>query len=322
MSRHDDRPRRRRPAPALALAALALTAAACGPEEPGARLEVTPAEVVLPYPGTAVVTLSWLPSAPLDSPTVFAHLLGPDGRVLRTFDHPFPDQWRPGEEVSYPLGLWQSALGPPLPAGVYELTVGIYSPDGRRPALETAGRQVDEGEYAVARIEAPPAPVGGPRLGFGDGWDPPAAADADRQTLGARWLVTDGALEISGLDGPLDLALSVRLPAPDETEQRLVLEPGATEPAVTISSPCAAEPVRAAGAGTHELTMALRPPGDAGSCAVRLDADYVYLDPRTLRRQSVELRRVLWATATAPGAPEAAPAPTAEPTGEPAAETP
>lgn len=297
-----------------ALAVLALPAAGCGPgepAEPAARLEVTPGEVVLPYPGAAVLTVTWAPSAPLeDHPIVFVHLLGADGGVVRTFDHLFPEDWVAGSEVTYPLGLWQSALGPPLPDGAYDLSIGVYTPDGHRPALEVEGREVDDGEYVVARVEAPPVAPGGPRLAFGDGWEM-AAPPTDRQTFGARWLGDGGSLELVGVDGPLDLALSVRLPAPDEMESTLVLDPDATEPAVEISSPCTAEPVRVAGAGTHEVTLALRPAEGVGSCPVVFGPGFVYLDPQTLRRLSVDLRRVLWAPGSEPE-PDAEPEP-AEP---------
>jgi len=289
----------------VALAALVL-AAGCGrgePEEPAATLEVTPAEVVLPYPGAAVLTATWSPSAPLDEPIVFVHLLDADGRVVRTFDHRFPEDWLPGADVTYPLALWQSALGPPLPDGVYDLTVGVYTADGYRPRLAVEGREVDDGEYAVARVEAP-APAGGPRLAFGDGWEP-AAASADRQVLGARWLGDGGSLELANLDGPLDLALSVRLPAPEEMDYTLVLDPGVAEPAVEISSPCTAEPARVAGAGSEEVTLPLRPADGVRSCPVTFDPGFVYLDPLTLRRLSVDLRRVLWAPGTEPEPPAA-----------------
>lgn len=288
---------------ARALAALALATAGCGPGEPVARLEATPAEVALPYPGTAVVDLSWVPAAPLDRPMVFVHLLDAAGAVVRTFDHPYPGEWRPGEEVSYSLTLWQSALGAPLPAGTYELTAGVYTPAGKRPPLTVEGREVDDGEYAVVRVETPPPSVGGPRLAFGDGWLP-LAPDTDAQDLGIRWMGEQGALEVSGLDGPLDLALTVLVPAPGDSPHRLVLDAGATEPAVEISSPCAAEPARVAGPGIHAATLELRPAAGARACPVRFDPAFVYLDPQTLGRHSLQLRRVVWSPG--PAAPEQA----------------
>lgn len=299
--RSQHRARLLRSAPAL-LGLVLLPAAGCGPgesAEPAARLEVTPGEVVLPYPAAAVLTVTWAPAVPLDAPIVFVHLLGADGAVIRTFDHHFPEEWVPGAEATYPLALWQSALGPPLPEGTYDLSIGVYTPDGYRAPLEVEGREVDDGEYVVARVEAPPVASGGPRLAFGGGWEM-AAPPTDRQTFGARWLGDGGSLELVGVGGPLDLALSVRLPAAAEMGSTLVLDPGKTEPAVEISSPCTAEPVRVAGAGTHEVTLPLRPDAGAPSCPVTFDPAFVYLDPQTLRRLSVDLRRVLWTPGTEP----------------------
>lgn len=291
---------RRRAVVALAAAAAvtAVAVAGCGaPQEPSGRLEVATTEAVLPYPERIVLDLTWSPSAPIEEPTVFVHLLDPDGGVVRTFDHPYPGPWRPGEPASYPLELWQSALGPPLPAGVYDLTIGVYTPGGRRYALEAPGTEVDHGEYAVAKIEAPPAPIGGPRLAFGPAWE--AGAMTDRQTLGAHWLGDGGALTVDGLDGALDLALVVRVPAPEEMPLTLVLDPGASGPAVEISSPCLGEPVRLEGPGFHEPTLRLRPDPGNRTCEIRFEPDFVYLDPATLRRVSVELRRALFTSGAA-----------------------
>ncbi len=295
---------------AAALAALAALAAGCGPGEPVAELSVEPVEVFLAYPETAAIEAAWTPSAPLERPVVFVHLLNDQGELVRTFDLPFPGDWRPGEEVVHPIQLWQSALAPPLPAGVYELTMGVVDSRGRRPPLVAAGREVDEGEYAVARVEVPPPPVGGPRLLLEEGWEA-AGGDADRQTLGARWLRGDGALEIGGLSGPLDVVLTLRLPAPDEVPAALVPDEGAgSAPSATVTPACGAALVRLE-PGTHEVEIALRPAPGERACAIALDPDFVYLDPVSLRRIAVELRRVVWrpGEAAPAAAPVAAPAP-------------
>lgn len=296
---------------AAAVAALAALAAGCGPGEPVAELSVEPAEVLLAYPEPAAIEATWTPTAPLERPVVFVHLLNAEGELVRTFDLPLLGDWRPGEEVVQPIQLWQSALGPPLPAGVYELTMGVVDSRGRRPPLDAAGREVDEGEYAVARVEVPPPPVGGPRLNLEEGWEP-ADGDAGRQTPGLRWLRGDGALEIGGLSGPLDVVLTLRLPAPDEVPgAALVPDEGATSaPSATVTPACGAAPVRL-GPGTHEVEIALRPAPGERACAIAIDPDFVYLDPVSLRRIAVELRRVVWSPGEAApaAAAQAAPAP-------------
>lgn len=315
-------PRPRFPLALAALAALAAVTSACGPGEPVARLEVEPAEVVLEYPGTAELEAAWTPSAPLERPIVFVHLLGGDGELLRTFDLPFPGEWTPGERAVVPVRLWQSALAPPLPPGDYELTMGVVDAGGERPPLETAGREVDDGEYTVARVDVPPPPVGGPMLRLDESWEPPAG-DADRQTPGSRWLRGAGALEVGDAAGPLDLVLTLRLPAPDETPMALVPDEGAPEPpAVTIAPGCGGEPVRLTEWGIHEVELALRPAPGERSCAISIDPGYVYLDPQSLRRISVELRRVVWSPGPAePAAPDEVPGGGGDP-GAPAAATP
>ncbi|HEX6200848.1 MAG TPA: hypothetical protein VF150_11320, partial [Thermoanaerobaculia bacterium] len=170
---------------ALPAAVLCLAGAlgACGsePAEPVARLTVAPAEVELRYPESAALSAAWEMTAPLEDggagaaaerPWVFAHLLDDAGAVVRTFDHELPVPWRPGETRSAPIELWQSALAPPLPAGSYRLTLGLYSPeDGRRFPLVTEAPEVKSGEYQVARVRVPP-PEAGPELAFTGGWWP------------------------------------------------------------------------------------------------------------------------------------------------------
>lgn len=277
----------------VAVALAGVAAVGCGgPAEPAGRIEVAPTEATLPYPGRATLTVTAVPTAEVEDAIVFAHLIDTEGDLLRTFDHAYPGDWTPGGEVEYPLELWQSALAPPLPAGRYRLTVGVYTADGRRHPLAVDAPEADDAEYLMATVEAPPPPVGGPRLHFDPSWEP--GSMSDRQTLGARWLGDGGTFVVGDLDGPLDIDLVVRVPSPDQMPYTLVLDPGAAGPAVEISSPCLAEPVRLEGAGFHEPTLRLVPEAGSADCDVRFEPDFVYLDTATLRRVSVELRRLLW----------------------------
>ncbi len=211
------------PATLATLAALSLVAflaIGCGDSEPPVgSVSVEPATATLPYPGSRQVELRWSPEREVDAtnarPRVFVHLLPEDEKeVLRTFDHHLPERWRPGSEIRYPLELRQSMLGPPLPAGTYRLTVGLYDRDRRWP-LE-GGEEAGRNEYAVARVEVPaPKPETLPKLEYEGNWSP-LNAGTDRQVLGFRYIGADATLRISDVpeDGTLGLGLEIN-PAPE-----------------------------------------------------------------------------------------------------------
>lgn len=306
-------------APAALLAALALASAslACGgePAEPVARLQVPETELTLPYPASVILDTRWELLAPLGleerGPVVFVHLLTEEGELVRTFDHPFPGPWTPGEAVRNPLELWQSALAPPLPPGRYTLTLGLVEPAAeRRWFLAFEGREVeavDRGEYAVATVTVPRHPgADGPEVHFSGSWHPPAPG-SDRQVLTTRMLADEGALELRGMGGPMEVGMDLRIPTEDEGEYRVVSEEGAGEPSVIVSSDCSREPVRIAGRGGHRVHLNLRPAPGEDRCTVLFAPDYVLFDPVTFFRATVQLRRLTWAPGEAAGPEESAP---------------
>ena len=291
-------------APALLAAVLCLggVLGACGsePAEPVARLSVSPAEVELPYPQSAALSAAWEMTAPLDGggsagrPWVFIHLLDGSGAVARTFDHELPFPWRPEETRSAPVELWQSALAPPLPAGEYRLTLGLYDPaTGDRWALETGAPEVARGEYEVARVRVPPpGPV--PELDFAGGWWAPQEG-GDRQVLARRWLQREGTLGIAGLAEPVALVLGLYVPAAGEGTRQVLAE-GAEEARVRVSSPCAPEEAVVEAPGYHRVELPLEPPPD-GRCTVRLEATFVLVDLEAMASRSVSLERLSWTPA-------------------------
>lgn len=291
-------------AAALVVAA-ALLAGGCDsePPRPVGRLAVTPAEVWLGHGRSATLSAEWTMTAPLVEageagaasplPRVFVHLLDDAGKVLRTFDHALPFDWRPRETRESAIELWQSVMAPPLPPGEYRLTAGLYEPEsGRRWRLETGeggAPEVDEGEYAVARVRVPPAEPG-VEISFEGSWSP-AADGADRQVLALRWLRKEGSLVLAGLPPPAArLVLGLRVPEPGDGE-RWVLDPGADAVRVRVSSSCAARPAVVEGAGGHRVALDLRPPAD-GRCEVRLVPSFVVLDLGSLATRSVVLERL------------------------------
>lgn len=307
--------------------AVALSWIACsGPGEPVAEVTVATPSVRLPYPGTAELEATWTPLAPLEDPVVFVHLWGRRGRLLRTFDHPYPGDWEVGEPLTYGIELWQSALGPPLPDGRYDLTLGVTAED-ERPPLAVDGEEIDDGEYVVARVEVPAPPGVAPRLRWTAGWGPPGAG-LDRQILGGRWLHKAGRLTLEGVREPLDVSLLLRIPTADEMPHQLVLDEGATTPSVRVGSDCTPVTRTVEGFGRHRVMLRLVPGGwregvedegdqdggeqedgevqtaAGGDCTVELAADYAYLDPASLQRVAADLMRVEWSRGA--GAPAAA----------------
>lgn len=228
----------------LALALLpSLLLAACGDEDPAPVAEVSaaPAELTLPYPGQVRLELTWRPAAELGSegrPTVFVHLLDAAGEIARTYDHVYPSRWEVGGEHSYPLVLYQSLLGPPLPAGDYRLTLGLYGPDGRW-ALD-AGEETAKREYQVATVGVPELAVSEvPRLDFGDGWlalEP----GQDRQVLGSRWLTGRGSIGVAAVPEPGVLTVHFEFPPSVDGEGPVYAE-GAVDRRLTVTSDCDGE---------------------------------------------------------------------------------
>lgn len=268
---------------ALAAAvALAAVTAGCerAPDRPVARLAASPVEVSLAYPGAAEVELAWQPLVPLGEVDgelrVFVHLLDSEGEIARTFDHRYPFAWEVGRPQQHRLELYQSALGPPLPAGEYALTGGLYDGSGRRWALETTGEAVGRREYRLAtvRVEEPTAaPSGGvpepPELGFAGGWLP-LEPGGDRQILGRRWMTGDAAIEASAAGAAGELVVSLAILAPPEGVE-LRLDEGAAQPAVRVTSDCDGSSHHLDGIGSHEIAVAV-PAGTA--CRVVLEPNF------------------------------------------------
>jgi hypothetical protein len=223
----------------LAVAVLALAGGCSEPVEPVARVEAQPATISLPFPRSADLDLTWDLRADIETaggqPTVFLHLLDEDGQVMRTFDHPFPHDWRTGAEVSYPLSVYQSMLGPPLPRGRYRLTLGLYEGDQRWPldAGEPAGRM----EYEVARVEVPAVRPGElPQVEYFGRWTP-LVGGADRQVLGYRLLGGEGQVKVGEVRPGGTLGMVFELTEPKPGQER-VMDDGGEVPSLRVVSSC------------------------------------------------------------------------------------
>ena len=291
---------------ALCLLALGLSAAACGgAETPVARLELepgearasAPGELSLGHPEVRRATLVWEPLATLPEdgagrPLVFVHLLDESGAVVRTFDHPYPAPWRAGTPVEDPVELHQSALAPPLPAGRYRLTVGLYGRGGERYPLAAIGEEVGRREYALATLTAVEPGAGLPAIEPAGDWLP-VEPGTDRQVLASRWLAGAGELVIAGAAAPGALWLRLQVPVADAAN-RLELAEGASEQEVRLATPCGGAMVLVTGPGDHELELPVEPGGLDSGCPVELSANYHLVGPDGVERRVVRLDAAAW----------------------------
>ncbi len=283
-------------------AALVAACAACRPAEPPVgALHVEPREVDLGYPQVAKLRLVWQPRTPLPEasggPLVFVHLLEEPGVVARTFDHPFPAAWEPGDSLGYDVAIYQSALGPPLDPGSYLLSVGLYdSQSGARWALEAEGEDVDRKEYAVATVEVPDASQA-PMFSFSTTWAP-IEGGADQQILGRRWLTAAGEIQVREIAKPGSVWMVLRIPQPRPDAQSLDLEAGAAQPLVLVSQGCGGAEVSISGAGVHEIELPMGDrPGEEPptTCEIRVRPNFRLLEKATMQAVTVSLENLAWA---------------------------
>lgn len=287
--------RRRGVSAILALALLPL--AACGGPSPVARLTAEPGSLSLGYPETAELRLAWEPLEPLSPaarPMVFVHLVDGRGEVVRTFDHPFPDGWRPGEPVDYALTLYQSALTAPLPPGPYRLTLGLFDLGGERWSLESACPGTGRQEYEVARVEVLSPAEGGPRFDFTGEWGP-VQLGSDRQVPARRWLRGNGEVVVEDPPAAGGLRLMLVVPEAADASTRLVLDEGAAAQRVELTTDCGSWASSLSGAGVHQVDVELDPAaGPGGSCRVRLRPNFHLLLEDGLERRALSLDVVAW----------------------------
>lgn len=273
----------------------------CGkPAEPVAEVSVETARLTLGYPELVSFSVTWRPERRLEAanaadaaPWIFVHLLTQEGQVLRTFDRPYPGEWLRGESQTFDLELYQSALGPPLPEGVYRLTLGLYQPRGGRWPLRVAAPEVGAQEYEVATVVVP-APQGDePRFRLPEPWSPPIPG-GDRQILGRRWLTGQGEILIDGLGSPGVVRLLLLVPSEEETGGHLVVSEDADLPAVRVVATCSGSESLVTGIGTHAVDVPVEPLPDGSPCALSIQPNFDLVLPETLERRSARLELLAW----------------------------
>ncbi|MCB1055087.1 MAG: hypothetical protein KDD11_06190 [Acidobacteria bacterium] len=289
----------------LLAAALASGLLGCsGPApEPVATLGLDTDQLELPFPEWRSLRLTWTPTRALDagaSVRVFLHLLDSDHELVRTFDHPFPGEWKVGEPVGDEVRLYQSALGPPLPPGAYTLTAGLHAADGERFPIEVEGRPntlVGRFEYSIARVTVPEVSPDAPGFTFADAWDD-LEAGADTQVLGRRWLEGDGIIRILNLEVPGSVWLRLDIPKEGEPGGRQVAprSPGEA-PTLEIVSTCSGVTRTVEVPGMREEVLPVYPRDGAPECEILLTANYRLVDPKARRTDVAALEVIAFTPA-------------------------
>jgi len=247
------------------VAAAGILAWGCADRAPAGSVAVTPAAFRLANAESMPIRLTWTPSRPLtetrEAPIVFVHLIHPTDKVVRTFDHPLPGSWQPGAPLSYEIDIALSGLGNPLPAGSYQLAVGLYDPaSGYRWPLLTDGADLDRHAYAAAAVEVAP-PRDDERFTFEGGWGE-VAPGTTKQIVASRWLQAGGAIETYAAGGTLLLWLRLGdLPAGAA---------GVGARSLAIDGNCLRAPVAIEAPGSSQVTLRLEPGPTDEPCSLHL----------------------------------------------------
>jgi hypothetical protein len=277
-----------------------LCAAGCHREAPAvARLDVEPRSVTLAYPQLVPVRLTWTPVTAAggetpSEPQVFLHLLDAKGAVLRTWDHPFPQHWAAGTPVTYDVKLYQSALAPPLGAGKYRLSVGLYDRGGQRWPLDGLGKPLWHQEYQAAEVTVP-SQAAGPQLTFSPAWLP-LEPGSDKQVLARRRLGDQpGEIRLDAIPGPGTVWLSFRIPPGNHPDEKVVFhDAGTNSPAAVVRCSCGSVETAISGPGLHEVEMPVDAAGAGAGCRITLTPNFHILTTGQPQPWSVAVQIVAW----------------------------
>ncbi len=222
---------------AFLMIAIALSPLSCAPhpEPPLAELRAGAGEAPLDYASSLKIPVGWRLLRALDppdaSPFLFVHLADGNGRMMRAYDRPIPENRADGDAIE----IWQSVLAEPLPAGRYRLTAGIYDlSTGRRWRLETNGEEIAGGEYQIAAIEVDSTRRKTPDLVFEGEWLEPDKGQWHNP--GRRWMGEGGTIRLLRTTGWSELVLTISINESPESRLRPGHEGGA--PRLIIRNGC------------------------------------------------------------------------------------
>lgn len=245
---------------------------------PIAAIAVSNVDLTLPWPGFADAEVELTPRRELpfesDMPTLFVHLSGADGRLVRTFDRALREEWVPGETQAVGTRLYQSALAAPLPAGDYALTAGLYDPALGRYELTSSLPEAGRRELRLGTVRVP-ASTGGESIAFSPGWLP-AEKGWDIQVLARRRLrgFEEAGLLLSGIDGPAEMWVRMGLAASPGEWADIERRAEDTSGWVRVSGPCIASPVEVALDREMSFSLDLHPAPE-GRCELAFESNVV-----------------------------------------------
>ncbi len=291
------------PTPCWILSCVVLVSGCSAPEPPPppvATVEVALAQAELPFPEWRSLGLKWRPSSPLGAegtPSVFLHLLSEDGKLERTFDHSFPQEWAVGSEIQYDIEIYQSALGPPLGAGDYDLVLGLYGADGRRWPLEIPGAsELPRWEYKVARVSVPSVGPEAPAFEFSAAWQA-LEPGGDLQVLGRRWLRGEGSIQVLNLEVPGTVKLRVTVPGDEAGAGGWQLRGEEDSPSLEITSSCSGAVRSLEVPGSFDVVLPVFPLGADLTCELVFLANYKLVHVATSQERTLALEVLAWTPA-------------------------
>lgn len=229
-----------------------------------ATLDVAPKTPVLRAGQCVPLTLTWTPAAELTRregrPTVFVHLLDGPHNLVRTYDHPLAIAWQIGSTAKYDIDLCESAIAPALPAGTYNLKVGLYDDViGYRWPLKTGGVDAGKRSYRVGQVVVPASGGAVPKFDLAGNWG--AREEVKDKQIRARQRFTSGArMTVAGVTAPGVVRLAIQVP-------------DGTKGATTVQNSCGGEWSTTA-PGSHLTEL----PVNQNGCVLTFNSAGAYLE--------------------------------------------
>ena len=134
-----------------------------------------------------------------------------------------------------------------------------------------------------------------PMFRFSEAWKP-IEAGLDRQVLGRRWLVERGSIWVTEAAEVRSVWMMLQVPTGETGVTRLMLDEGAQEPGLTVTSACGKTRIELTGSGSHEILVPVlgEEAGDGGECEIALQPNFHLIENGGIERRSVLLEALAW----------------------------